>query len=65
MSGYFIKNQASLFYQSDVFTKVLKYVQLNANTCKMKEKNDKLSLSFENVKSINDAINLLTPILKD
>lgn len=62
--GYFISNQDSLFYQSDAFTKVLKFVQSNPKTCTMKERNDKLSLVFENVKSIQQAIDLIQPILQ-
>ena len=63
--GYFIQNQKSPYYQSETFTKVLKFVQSNARTCKMKENNGKLSLSFENIKSIDDAIGVLRPIIKD
>ncbi|MGE0562481.1 MAG: transcription-repair coupling factor [Flavobacteriales bacterium] len=62
--GYFIANQDSLFYQSDSFTKVLKYVQSNPRLCAMKERNDKLTLVFENVKSIKQAIELLEPIMQ-
>ena len=61
--GYFIQNQNSSYYQSETFTKVLKFVQTNARTCKMKENNGKLSLSFENIKSIDDAINALKSIM--
>jgi len=62
--GYFISNQDSLFYQSDSFTKVLKYVQTNPRICTMKERNDKLTLVFENVKSIKQAIELIEPIIQ-
>jgi transcription-repair coupling factor (superfamily II helicase) len=60
--GYFIQNQNSPYYQSEAFTAVLKFVQANARTCKMKENNGKLSLSFENIKSIYNAIDALKPI---
>jgi len=60
--GYFIRNQESLFYQSPQFTAVLKYIQANPYVCKMKERNDKLTLVFENVNSVNEAIGLLSPI---
>jgi transcription-repair coupling factor (superfamily II helicase) len=56
MSGYFIQNQKSPYYQSDTFTKVLRFVQQNQRICKMKESNNKLSLSFESIKSVDDAI---------
>ncbi len=62
MVGYFIPKQDSLYYQTEIFTKVLKFVQQNQKKCKMKESNGKLTLSFENIKSINDAIDSLKPI---
>ncbi|MDB4533547.1 transcription-repair coupling factor [Vicingaceae bacterium] len=61
--GYFIANQESLFYQSPKFTAVLKYIQANPHACKMKEKNDKLTLVFENVNNVREAISLLEPII--
>jgi len=60
--GYFIANQDSPFYQSATFTQVLQFVQANPYTCKMKERNEKLTLVFENVTSIEKAIELLEPI---
>lgn len=63
MSGYFIQNQNSPYYQSETFTKVLKFVQMNMRICKMKESKGKLTLSFENIKSINDAIIALKPVI--
>jgi transcription-repair coupling factor (superfamily II helicase) len=62
MSGYFIQNQSSPYYQSDVFTNILRYVQQNGRKCKMKETNNKLSLSFDNVKTIDEAIAILQMI---
>ncbi|MCX6294615.1 MAG: transcription-repair coupling factor [Bacteroidetes bacterium] len=63
MTGYFIQNQNSPYYQSEIFTKVLKFVQQNGRACKMKESNGKLTLSFENIRSINDAIAVLKPLI--
>lgn len=62
MVGYFTPKQDSPYYQSEAFTKVLKYVQHNQRTCKMKENNGKLTLTFENTRSIDDAIAKLKPI---
>ena len=63
MVGYFISDQQSDFYQTSRFMKVLQFVQQNGNLCKMKEKETKnglrLLLTFENVKSINKALELL------
>ncbi len=60
MTGYFIPKQDSPYYQSEAFTKVLKFMQLHPKASKMKEMNSKLSLSFENVSSIKDASGMLS-----
>lgn len=66
MIGYFISDQQSSFYQSGRFMKVVHYVQQNGNVCKMKEKQTKnglrLLLTFENVKTINKALELISKI---
>ena len=65
--GYFINDQQSNFYQSGGFTKVLKFVQTNSNICKMKEKQTRaglrLLLTFENIKSVNQALKAIKPIV--
>ncbi|NNK69594.1 MAG: hypothetical protein HKO96_03880, partial [Flavobacteriaceae bacterium] len=67
MVGYFIKDQDSPFYQSPAFTKVLKYVQNNPSACRMKEKQTRhglrLLLTFDPVKSVEDALDALSPFL--
>ncbi len=64
--GYFIADQQSDFYQSQDFTKVLQFVQANADICKMKEKQTRnglrLLLVFEGVSSIEKALKLLAPL---
>lgn len=63
MVGYFVGDQQSDFYQSNRFMKMVQFVQHNSNLCKMKEKETKnglrLLLTFENVKSINKALELM------
>jgi transcription-repair coupling factor (superfamily II helicase) len=63
MVGYFIGDQQSNFYQSNRFMNVLQFAQCNGNVCKMKEKETKnglrLLLTFDNVKSVNKALELL------
>ena len=65
--GYFINDQQSRFYQSANFTKVLQFVQTNPSTCKMKEKQTRsglrLMLTFENIKSVKQALETLQPIV--
>ena len=66
MVGYFVGDQQSDFYQSNRFMKMVQFVQMNSNLCKMKEKETKnglrLLLTFENVKSINKALELMERI---
>jgi len=66
MVGYFIGDQQSDFYQSNRFMKVLQFAQRNGNVCKIKEKETKnglrLLLTFDNVKSVNKALELLEGI---
>ncbi len=66
MVGYFIGDQQSNFYQSNRFMNVLQFAQRNGTVCKMKEKETKnglrLLLTFDNVKSVNKALELLEGI---
>jgi transcription-repair coupling factor (superfamily II helicase) len=66
MIGYFVGDQQSDFYQSKRFMKMVQFVQQNGNICKMKEKETKnglrLLVTFENVKSINKALELINLI---
>ncbi len=66
MIGYFIQDQQSKFYQSEAFTKVLQFVQMNAGTCKMKEKQTRnglrLLITFEKIKSTKQALEALSKI---
>nr|WP_255702202.1 transcription-repair coupling factor [Flavobacterium sp. WG47] len=58
--GYFVGDQQSDYYNSKQFRQMLQFVQQNGNICKMKEKETKnglrLLITFENVKSINKAL---------
>ncbi|PKP31884.1 MAG: transcription-repair coupling factor [Bacteroidetes bacterium HGW-Bacteroidetes-17] len=56
MTGYFIGNEESVFYQSKIFSNVLKFVQNHSEKCKMREKNGKLTLTFENISKVNMAL---------
>lgn len=65
--GYFITDQQSAFYQSDAFTKVLKFVQTHPQNCKMKEKQTRnglrLLLTFEKITTVDKALKALQPIV--
>jgi len=61
--GYFVGDQQSDYYNSKQFRHMLQFVQQHANICKMKEKDTKnglrLLITFENVKSINRALEFM------
>jgi transcription-repair coupling factor (superfamily II helicase) len=59
MVCYFISNQNSPYYQSPEFSRVLQYVQKNPRICRMKETGGKLTLSFEGIKSVKRALDIL------
>lgn len=56
MTAYFVSNQESPYYQSETFTAVLKYVQQNAASCRMKEAVGKLTLTFREVSSVMEGL---------
>ena len=66
MVGYFIQNQESSFYQSKVFGALIQYVQKNPKVCTMKEKKTRnglrLILTFEDIKSVQQAIDSLSDV---
>ncbi|MFB6317752.1 transcription-repair coupling factor [Saccharicrinis sp. FJH54] len=64
MLAYFIPDQEDPYYKSDAFTGLLKYLQAHPKSCKMKEKNERLSLVFPEVKSIDTALKVLSPIIQ-
>lgn len=61
--GHFISRQDSPYYQSEVFSKMLKFVQAKGTQVKIKETNGKLTLVFDYVTSVSEAITLLDNII--
>ena len=68
MVGYFVGDQQSEYYQSVSFRKVLQFVQRHQTLAKMKEKQTKnglrLLLTFENIKSLKKALDLLEMVFE-
>jgi transcription-repair coupling factor (superfamily II helicase) len=54
--GFFIPDENSPYYQTEIFTRILHFVQANQRKCRMKEGNQKLTLTFENILSVTDAL---------
>jgi len=62
MTATFITNKESTYYQSRIFSVVLQFIQVYQKTCRMKEVNDKLSLTFRNIDSVSKANQALVPL---
>ncbi len=52
---YFVSDKSSAFYNSDLFSKILTYVA-SCEKCEFKEKNDKLYLKINGIKTIYEAL---------
>ena len=65
--GYFVTDQESSFYQSPIFSQIIQFAKTNPSLVKMKEKNTRnglrLIITFENITTINKALQSLSPIL--
>ena len=66
MLGYFVADQQSAFYQTEAFTRTLKYLQQNPKSCVMKEKQTKnglrLLITFIKIDSVKKALETLQKI---
>ena len=64
MICYFVSDPNSDFYKSKYFAKLIRFVQANAKICRLKESKNKLSLVFDNIKSISQASNIITQFVE-
>jgi len=62
LTAWFVFNQKSPYYQSEMFSKILQFVQTNPKNCSVKQGEEKLTLSIEKIKSIDEAIEILKRI---
>ncbi len=62
LACYFISDPESGYYQGPVFSEVLNYVKSFPNKVVMRQRNDKLSLTFQNVAKIDEALNVLSEV---
>lgn len=61
---YFISNPDSAFYQSQIFKDILNFIQQNPGRCKMTEKNERLSLRFNDIVGIHMALDVLSSMIQ-
>ncbi len=64
MICYFVSDQRSSFYQSELFLKIVQHIHKGKTKGKMKEANGKLTLTFSNVPNIETADYILKDILE-
>lgn len=62
--GYFVSNQSSAFYNSEIFSRVLNYVKNHSAHCRLREDKNRLTLSVKDISSVSLANNLLSAITK-
>ncbi len=64
LRGYFITNQQSPYFETEAFRQVLSFVQANPRRTNLKEVKQTLRISIDGVRSIDEAIELLSEIVE-
>lgn len=62
MIAYFVANPQSSFFESASFGAILNFIKEHPKSCQMKERNNKLSLVFEKINSVEKALQELEAI---
>jgi transcription-repair coupling factor (superfamily II helicase) len=62
MTGHFTGERDSDYFSSDAFGKVLDFIKKNPAASTMREKNNKLTLVFDRIKSVDTALRMLRMI---
>ncbi len=63
LKGYFVPQTNETYYKSEIFGKVLAYMQAHPKRCKMKEVKEKLLLTIEDVQEVNIAKGLISAMI--
>lgn len=64
MIASYVSRKDSPYYQSEIFTRMLQFIQTNPKGVKMYERNNSLRLSAEKIKQVSDAMKFLKTILE-
>ena len=59
LRGYFISDKQSKFFDSEAFNSVLSFAQQHPRLCNLKEIKDTLRIAFENINTVDEAIEML------
>lgn len=57
--GYFVSNQDSEYYSTEIFSKILNFVQFHPRKCQIREVNGRLSLTVKQITEIQEAYEFL------
>lgn len=63
LRGYFLTDKQSKYFDSEVFNKILAFAQMHPRLCNLKEVKNTLRISFDNINSIDEAVEMLEMIL--
>jgi transcription-repair coupling factor (superfamily II helicase) len=64
MRCYCMPSNNEAYYKSEVFGRVLGYVQQHPKQCRMKDSQNKLIISMEDIGSVSEALGVLRSILR-
>lgn len=64
MVAHFVSNKNSDYYQSELFGKILQYLQGYQRNCRIKQSSEKLTLIFSPLKTLSDAIKLFSELME-
>ncbi len=62
MKGYFVSGDNEAYYKSEVFGRILEFIQKHPKKCRLKDSHKKLILIFSDIASIEEASELLDMI---
>ncbi len=64
LTGFFVGNEGSEYFQSGFFTQVLNYVKNNQKSCSLRQQKEKLNLVFNQVFTVAEALKKIEPLHK-
>lgn len=63
MRGHILNDETRAdYFQSDAFGKLIAYIQMHARTCRLKESGKKVVTTFEQVRNVQQAIDILREV---
>ena len=61
---YFVGDEHKAYYQSDMFGRVLNYLQQNPRRCKLREVGGRRSMVIQSVTTVLEAVQLLKEMIR-